>query len=146
MKKIILLLAITISTLSAFARDEEKVNAKVLNAFQTEFTSAKEVNWTAGDNYYKAVFTFNDQQVQAFYSLEGELLGIARYITLLDLPMNLQTSLKKSYTDYWVSDLFEVTKSDSTGYYITLENADSVIILKATAMDNWSVYKKAKKA
>ena len=146
MKKIILLLAITISTFSAFARDEEKVSAKVLNAFQTEFTSAKEVNWTAGDNYYKAVFTFNDQHVQAFYSLEGELLGITRYITLLDLPMNLQTSLKKSYTDYWVSDLFEVTKSDSTGYYITLENADSVIILKATAMDNWSVYKKAKKA
>ncbi|HEX7903340.1 MAG TPA: hypothetical protein VF487_05635 [Chitinophagaceae bacterium] len=146
MKRIILLLAITISTLSAFARDEEKVSAKVLNAFQTEFTSAKEVNWSAGDNYYKAVFTFNDQHVQAYYSFEGELLGLTRYITSLDLPMHLQTSLKKSYTDYWISDLFEVTKSDSTGYYITLENADSVIIMKATASDNWSVYKKAKKA
>lgn len=146
MKKMILVLAITISTLSAFARDEEKVSAKVLNAFQTEFISAKEVNWTAGDNYYKAVFTFNDQHVQAYYNLEGELLGLTRYITSLDLPMHLQTSLKKSYTDYWISDLFEVTKSDSTGYYITLENADSVIIMKATASDSWSVYKKAKKA
>lgn len=146
MKKMILVLAITISTLSAFASNEEKVNAKVLDAFQTEFTSAKEVSWTACDNYYRAEFTFNDQHVQAYYSLEGELMGLTRYITSLDLPMNLQTSLKKSYADYWISDLFEVTKSDSTGYYITLENADSVIIMKATATDNWSVYKKAKKA
>lgn len=145
MKKMILALAITISTLSAFASDE-KISAKVLDAFKTEFTTAKEVSWTAGENYYRAAFIFNDQHVQAFYSLEGELIGLTRYITSLDLPMNLQTSLKKSYTDYWISDLFEVTKSDSTGYYITLENADSVIVMKATATDNWSVYKKAKKA
>ena len=141
MKKMILVLAITISTLSAFASDE-KISAKVLDAFQTEFTTAKEVSWTASDNYYRAAFTFNDQHVQAFYSLEGELIGLTRYITSLDLPMNLQTSLKKSYTDYWISDLFEVTKSDSTGYYITLENADEKLVLKAKAHKSWKVYKR----
>lgn len=146
MKKMILLLVITITTLGAFASDEKKVSAKVLDAFQTEFTTAKEVSWTATDTYYKAEFVFNDQHVKAFYSLEGELIGLTRYITSVDLPMNLQTSLKRSFTDYWISDLFEVTKSNSTSYYITLENADTVIVMKATANDSWTAYKKVKKA
>ena len=145
MKKLIMLLAITISTLSAFANDE-KINQKVLHVFQTEFTTAKDVRWVTTSDYVKAEFLFNDQHVNAFYTMDGELLGITRNITSLDLPMNLQTGLKKSYADFWISDLFEVTRSDSTGYYITLENAENVIVLKASADNEWSVFKKTRKA
>ena len=145
MKKLIMLLAITISTLSAFANDE-KINQKVLHAFQTEFTTAKNARWVTTSDYVKAEFLFNDQHVNAFYTMDGELLGITRNITSLDLPMNLQTGLKKSYADFWISDLFEVTRSDSTGYYITLENAENVIVLKASADNEWSVFKKTRKA
>ena len=144
MKKMIMMLAVTISSIVAFASDE-KVSQKVLDAFREEFASAKEVTWTAGADFYKAQFTFNEQIVTAFYSNEGELLGLTRNITSLDLPMNLQASLKKSYADFWISDLFEVTKSDSTGYYITLENADTMIVLKAGADSDWNVYKKSRK-
>ena len=45
MKKIIVTLAIALSTLSSFA-GEVKVSSKVLDAFKTEFASAKEVIWT----------------------------------------------------------------------------------------------------
>jgi hypothetical protein len=145
MKKMMLILALLVTTLGAFAGDE-KVNARVLEAFQTEFSAAKEVSWTSGADYFKADFTFNGQHVSAFYSQEGELMGLTRYITSLDLPMNLQASLKKSYAGFWVNDLFEVTKSDSTGYYITLENADTLIVLKASADNDWSIYKKVKKS
>ncbi|HEX2628587.1 MAG TPA: hypothetical protein VHM26_06245, partial [Chitinophagaceae bacterium] len=117
MKKVILTLAIVISCMSAFASDE-KVSEKVLEAFQTEFNAVKNVSWTTGDNYFKAEFIFNNQRVQAFYSVEGELLGLTRYITSLDLPLSLQANLKKNYSDYWISDVFEVSKSDATGYYI----------------------------
>jgi hypothetical protein len=46
MKKMIMTLAIAISTLSAFA-GEENVTPKVLDAFKTKFKTAKEVEWTA---------------------------------------------------------------------------------------------------
>lgn len=143
MKKIILMLAITISTLSAFAGEE--VNPRVLASFKNEFASAKEVAWTVTADYFKAEFTFNGQYVNAFYNTDGELMGLTRNITSLDLPMNLQASLKKSYEDFWISDLFEITRSNNTGYYITLENADTKIVLKATAGEDWSIYKKVKK-
>jgi len=145
MKKIIMILAVLISTTSAFA-GEENVTTKVLNAFKAEFNTAKDVEWTVGSNYYKAAFVYNEKHVFAFYNKEGELLGLTRYLSSDDLPLNLQNNLKKSYSKYWISDLFEVAKSDGTAYYITLEDADTKLILKASAESDWSAYQKTRKA
>lgn len=147
MKKILLSLAmfVTLGTMSAFA-DSADVSPKVLNAFNNDFNSAKEVEWSVGSNFYRAAFTFNDNHVFAFYNTNGELLGLTRYISSLDLPMNLQISVKKNYSDYWISDLFEVANNDGTNYYITLENADTKIVMKANANSDWKTYNKMRKA
>jgi hypothetical protein len=144
MKKMILVLAVAITTLSAFA-NEEKVSKQILESFKTEFSSASEVSWSVQTDYVRAEFTFNGQRVNAFYSPEGELLGLTRYITSYDLPLFLQANLKKSYSDYWISDLFEVTKNEVTTYYITLESADTKLVMKATPGSDWSTHKRAKK-
>jgi hypothetical protein len=145
MKKMIMTLAIALITLSSFA-GEENVSSRVLDAFKTEFTGAKDVEWTTGSNYYKASFLFNGQHVYAFYDLDGELMGVTRYISSLDLPISLQADLKKGYSNCWISDLFEVSNADGTSYYITMENADTKIILKSTGGESWSLYKKSNKA
>lgn len=145
MKKMILALAVLVSTLSAFA-GEEKITPKVLNAFKSEFNTAKEVEWTVGHNYYKAAFVYNDKHVFAYYNQDGELLGLTRYISPDDLPLNLFSDLKKNYCKYWISDLFEAAKTEGTTYYITLENADTKIVLKASAESEWSVHEKTRKA
>ena len=141
----ILTLAIAVSTFSAFASDEN-VNQKVLNAFKKEFNTAREVEWTTGSNYYKATFVYNEKHVFAYYNENGELLGLTRYLSPVDLPMNLQKNLKKDFREYWISDLFEIAKNDGTAYFLTLENADTKIVLKSTDSSNWSVYNKVKKA
>ncbi len=145
MKKIVLTLAIAVCTLSAFA-SEVKVSAKVLDAFKSEFTAATEVEWTVGAAYYMASFTYNEKYVFAYYSEEGELLGLTRYISPSELPLGLQNSLKKSYNEYWVSDLFEVTKNGTTNYFITIENADTKLVLQSGGGTEWQSYKKVKKA
>ena len=145
MKKMILMLAIALSTISAFA-GEEIVNAKVLNAFNAEFKTAKDVTWTSGANFYEATFVYNNKYLFAYYSIEGELLGLTRYISPDNLPISLQKSLKDKYRDYWISDLFEVAKNDGTSYYITLEDADSQLVLKSSDSYNWNFYKKVKKS
>ena len=144
MKKMIMTLVVALGTLVAFA-GEENVDRKVLDAFKNEFTAAEQVEWTAGDNFYKAAFIFNNKHVFAFYNIDGELMGITRYLSSMDLPLNLQVSLKKSYANYWISDLFEVAKKDNTTYYITLENADTKIVLKSTDGNSWESYQKSKK-
>ena len=144
MKKIIIMLAITISSLATFAR-EENVNKNVLNAFSQEFPGAKDVKWTANDTYYQASFVFNGQYADAFYELNGKLMAMTRNISSLDLPMTLQTSLKK-YSGSWISDLFEISNNDGTRYYITMENADSKIILKSNCAGNWNAFKTSVKS
>ncbi len=144
MKKMILALAILVSSVSAFA-SEVNVNEKVKNAFKTEFTNASEVAWSQGDNYYKATFNYNGTYLFAFYNEEGELLALSRYISPTTLPFILQKELKKNYKGYWVSDLFEASKNSGTSYYITLENADTRIVLKSTG-NSWDMYSKHKKS
>lgn len=141
----ILAIAVLVTSLSSFA-SEENVNAKVLSAFKNDFNTAKEVEWSAGRNYYKAAFIYNDRHVFAYYNQDGELLGLSRYISPDDLPLSLQADLKKSYNKYWISDLFEASKSSGTSYYITLENADTKIILRASADSDWSLHEKIRKA
>jgi hypothetical protein len=144
MKKMMLTLAIAISTLSAFAV-EEKVSPKVLDAFKNEFNTAKEVEWTVGNTYYMATFTYNDKYVFAYYTVNGILLGLSHYISPAELPMALQNNLKKNYNDYWVSDLFEVAKNGKTEYYVTLENADRKIVLQSSGSNEWEEYRKVRK-
>ena len=144
MKKMIMMLAITLSTLSAFA-GEEIVNPKVLDAFKTKFKTVQQVEWMAGKDFYRATFVYNDKHVFAYYNPDGELLGVTRYVSPLDLSLNLQINLKNNYANYWISDLFEVAKSEGTTYYITLENADTKIVLKSTDGNTWSSHQKIKK-
>lgn len=145
MKKLIVTLAVALSTLSSFA-GEGNVNSRVLDAFNAQFNSAKEVTWSAGSNFYKASFVFNNQHVYAFYNLDGELLGLTRYISSLNLPVSLQADLKKDYSDFWIADLFEVSNTEGTYYYITVENADYSIVLKSDSNNDWTVYQKLTKS
>jgi hypothetical protein len=142
MKKIIMTLAIALGTLSSFAAGEETVSSKVLTAFEKDFAGAKEVVWTANHDYSRAAFLFNGQHVNAYYGTEGELMAMTRYISSLDLPLSLQTNLRKDYSNYWISDLFEVSNSEGTSYYITLENAGQKVVLKSAAGETWKTYKK----
>ncbi len=144
MKKFILMLAVVFTTASSFAANAD-VNAKVLQSFNEEFSTATDVQWTVGENFVKAQFVFNTQHVIAFYSMEGELMGVARYISSVTLPVALQNSLKQNYSGYWISDLFEVNRSSGTSYYVTLENADEKMMLQAESSADWDVYKRSRK-
>lgn len=141
----ILTLAIAVSTLGAFAGEDE-VNPKVLNAFKTEFNTANDVEWSEGTDFFKAAFVYNDRHLFAYYTKTGELLALARYISPLDLPLSLQKNLKEGYGEYWISDLMEVAKGDGTTYYVTLEDADTRVMLKTTDTFGWNFYKKTRKA
>lgn len=133
----------TLSTQPSFATKRD-VTPSVLKSFQTTFATAKDVAWSTGDNLYKAQFEFNAQVVTAFYTTEGNLLAVSRNITSHQLPMSLQTDLKKSQQNAWISSLFEITNDEGTSYYATLETADSKLVLKSNGQ-SWSTYSKTKK-
>ena len=146
MKKIMMMLALALTIGTSFAfTGEEAISKQALNAFKKEFSGATEAAWTVGNNYYKVTFSLNDQKLFAYYNTQGEFLAVTRNISSLQLPLSLQTSLKRSYNNYWISDLFEVASNDGTNYYVTVETADTKIVLKSAGGSDWSIYQKSKK-
>jgi len=145
MKKILLVLGLVATMGVCSAYPSERVSQKVLASFKTEFTTAQNVEWETGNNYFRAAFTMNEQRIFAFYNVEGELLSISRYISSIQLPINLFTDIKNNYSKYWISDLFEVSNSEGLHYYVTLETADSKLVMRSSNSGSWSTYSKNKK-
>lgn len=141
-----LFIALTIIS-SFFAKNSNATNVSpdAIKHFENTFTNVKNVIWSVGTNLYKVQFSMNEQTVTAFYDEQGELMGVSRNITSLQLPLMLQTEIKNEYSKYWISDLFEMSKEEGTDYYITLEDADSKIVLKSLNNSSWKTYQKVRK-
>lgn len=148
MKKMMLVwaLLLTVGIGSSFAHPIESVSQQVINAFKKDFSGAQDVKWEEGKEFAKATFKMNDQVMFAYYSNEGELVAVTRNIISAQLPINLLADLKKSYGQYWITDLFEMAANSTTTYYITLQNGDQNVILKSNGATGWEIFKKEKKA
>ena len=146
MKRTIFALALSLVLGSAsFANNDESINEKAAQSFKKEFAQAKDVSWQKTGDMIRATFTLNERVLFAYYNQSGDLMAITRNITTDQLPIALQTLLRKNYTEYWVSDLFEMVSGGQTSYYITVENADHKVVLKSEDFGSWSTYRKEKK-
>jgi hypothetical protein len=147
MKRLLVTLTIALSliSLSSFA-DGEEVSPAALASFNSSFKNATEVNWSVNENYFKASFSLNGQFVSAYYDGQGKMIALTRNISSLQLPIALQADLKKDYDAYWISDLTEMATEEGTSYYITLENADTRLVLKSTSNSEWNNFKKQRKS
>lgn len=147
MKKLFIVAMILLTGLSTtFANLRETVNEKISKAFTEDFAGAQEVKWENKENFAKATFKLGNQVMFAFYSQDGELLGVTRNIVSTQLPINLLSDLKKGYNNYWITDLFEMGTNSNTTYYVTLENSTHTVVLKSTGTEGWSVFSRTKKA
>ena len=142
MKKL-LLAALVVAGLgtSAFAMDLNKVSVKVQNSFEEKFANAKNVKWTAKDSYNKVSFTLADEQVEAFFSVDGDLLGLSRKVDFKSLPLSAIQKIKKAYAAYSVKETIEFEQTDEKSYYVSLENGDKKLILEVSFYGSVSVYR-----
>jgi hypothetical protein len=147
MKRLLVIFTIALSFISfnSFANGAEEVSPRAIQSFNRSFKNATEVKWTVTDQYFKADFTLNGQYISAFYDAEGRTIALTRNISSLQLPIALQAELKKNYDGYWISDVIEVANDEGTSYYITLETADTQLILKSNG-DTWNTFKKQRKS
>jgi hypothetical protein len=148
MKSLFILLTVVSSLLvnNSFATETKEVAQVALQSFKTTFSEATDVTWSVKGNLFRADFAMSGLYASAYYDTEGVLVATTRNITFTQLPILLQASLKKESKEYWITDLFELTNSEGTHYYITLETADKKLVLKAQPSSTWSVYQKSQKA
>ena len=140
----ILTLSLSLTSVRSFANGID-VSGNVLESFRSSFKNASDVNWTKVDNYYKASFMLNEQYASAFFDQEGKMIALTRNISMNQLPMSLQLSLKKNYSNYWITDLFEMYDEQGISYYVSIENGDATVVLKSNTVSDWYNFKKISK-
>ncbi len=144
MKKLLLVFTIFSFIYSTGSFAQDKTPAIVSKSFQNSFSNAEEVSWSGANDLYRAAFTSAGQTLFAFFDAEGNLVASARDISLLQLPLSLQTDLRKKYKDFTVTNSFEINNEAGTAYYVTVESNFTRLQLKSASYGEWDTYKKSR--
>lgn len=145
MKPLFIILTVISSLFAGNSFAAEEINPAAIKAFHRTFKEATAANWTVTENAYKVQFTLGSQQIIAYYDQSGALLSTVRNISSFQLPVLLQAEIKNKYGAYWITDLHEVSSDNGTDFYVTLENADTKVVLKSYSHAGWSVQDKDNK-
>lgn len=151
MKKIItvlLILSVAIINVHATEIDGSVPVTKVIaTSFSKEFSTAKEVNWSwiKEQDLFKATFSYNNKQLNAYFTREGEYVGTSRYISNDQLPLIIAKNLQQRYSDYSIRTIIENTTTGQTTYFVTLESATHGLMVNASPNGELVKYKKIRK-
>jgi hypothetical protein len=130
---------------TAFTVTEGEVTTKIKTVFEKEFVSASEVTWTRKDEVYVASFKEKDNYLSAAYNLDGELLNVARFIPLEQLPLNVTRALENRFAGYDIDPKAIELSTDITSYIIYAENAKFKLKIKSDASGYLSIESKKRK-
>ena len=146
-KLVIFILILSVATVKMQAAENLPVSEHIKKSFSREFTNADQVSWSwlSETGVYKAAFTFNGKEVNAYFDRYGEFIGTSRYISKQQMPLIVSQELEKQYQDYVVRTIIEHSAKDQTNYYITIESSHAAAMIKATPSGSLSRFKKIKK-
>jgi hypothetical protein len=129
----------TVPPLSKIADSDSEVPCDVVNAFKKDFRPATDVIWSDNTFFFQVEFTLGEKRLFAFYSMEGKFMGLYRHISSTVLPGHLRNSIRENYSNYWITELFQLSKKIGNTYFLTLQNADEKIFLKSNDGSEWKI-------
>jgi len=147
MKKIFITTAMIalLGSTSVFADGGKKatkvttVSYSVENEFTSDFSDAKNVSWSITPNVQKATFTQDGVKMTAFYSLQGDYMGVTQNVDYAALSDKAKAIIADKYKDYSVKEVvkLETTNPDAnfeeTNYFVDLKNGADEILVRVTA-------------
>jgi len=140
MKKLFLILILGfIYTTRSYAQD--KTPTSVLTSFQNSFINAENTAWSIVKDLYRVDFTLEDEKASAFFNSDGNFIASSRQVTSLQLPMFLKSSLKSSFHNYDIINLFEVDNENGVTYYAIIKNSKKQLMLESISGE-WVTFNK----
>jgi hypothetical protein len=145
MKKFIITAFIAVAlTTSAFA-DPTNVSYRVLDHFNTDFREAENISWTLSSKFAKANFDLNGKRMEAFYNLDGELIGSSFSIDYDKLPKKAITEISKKYPfpPYKLKECIEFTNGEGEkSYYTSFDTEKELVVVQINLFGNLNEIRK----
>jgi len=118
---------------------------KGMEHFLEKFPTAADVNCRLRGQVTEVNFIWNGIKLQAFYDAAGDPVAISRFITVDNLPVSAQMSLKKDYAGYVATEAAEFDGAeDGLCYYVTVVSPKNSYLLHVSTSGTISVFKKMK--
>jgi hypothetical protein len=144
MKKIILpVVALLITCSGLFAMDISKVGYRVLNNFEASYPGAEDVNWTVKPAFTKASFSIDGESFEAFYSSNGNFIGVSKKVDLKALPKKAVKQIQQKYAEYKIVETVLFDFDGQSNYFVSLEKNGVKKILEVTLGGTVSKYEGA---
>jgi len=145
MKKLLITSALFIGLISSvMAAGNDKASFSGANAFKKAFPNATNISVKDVNDITKISFTDNNENLEAFYSAEGELVATSKHIRLSELPGNAGDAITKKYADWTITEAIEFDNEaeGSTHYYVNLQQDNKHMIIEVAKDGKLSMYKK----
>jgi hypothetical protein len=153
MKKIVLLIALTVATISSFAIDRkddvEKVSYNALRQFEDSFTEAKNVSWRVTDQYVKASFSMEGKRMAAIYDPQGNYIGAVEYVTYTQIPVKARLEIERKFKDFTFTSGLKIVDrpsgafefNDIGTYWVDLTNDVKQLYVSVSSYATVSLHK-----
>lgn len=101
---------------------QEKVPAVVVNTLQTQFPSARGVDWEKKGGLYEADFDVaGSEDITVQIDASGKILMQKQEVALATLPAGIQTLVQNQYKDFTIDEVEKVEKDGATFYQLELD-------------------------
>lgn len=100
----------------------QNVPAPVIAAFNTQFTSARDIDWDYVGNVYNVEFEIGGVDYEAWYVNDGTILMYTQEIRYSTVPVAVQSAISSKYSGYMIDGACYFRKGTIKGYMIELEN------------------------
>ncbi len=121
------------------------ISNKVNTHFTTHFTKAKEVSWKTDDQFAKASFVMDNEKVEVFYDLDGEMIGTSKNVAFDKLPKAAIETLTSEYTypEYQIKECIEFVNADKEkNFYVSFASATGTIVLEISQTGHVRLFSK----
>lgn len=142
-----LLMLISVITYANHPTPGDKVSPRLKAALEKEFAGAQGIVWESISEHqlFHARFVYNNERVNAFFGIDGDLVATGRYINPANMPMNVARQVASKYGSYAIQDVIEYSRNGETSYVISVENEKHRVVLEAYSSGNMYLFKKEKK-
>ena len=123
-------LLITSPSFASTNLEDEPPNSSVKNTFEAQFRTASNIVWQQENGVAIATFLLSHSKVEAFFALDGTLLGTARFIKFDELPLFSITGLSNDFKQGICHDPIEYTVNGEVYYVLKVDMPTKVLEVK----------------
>jgi hypothetical protein len=120
MKKKILVLLLSVSSVMAMANPGDDVTAAVSKSFETKFGKSTPVSWKHIEDMYVGYFILNGQNMDAYFFDNGELLGTGKTIEKNTMDEKTKAAISKKFEGCWIQVVYELTFTNQVSEHLLI--------------------------